>query len=238
MIKADVVPPHVRYKWSVTIALETLIAKAQTEGWASAQGSLDQVQAGAGLLGLTQVPIRRGGPAVVTLRPQERGDAPPNSLSALYGTGEQPLHTDGAHLEQPPDLLFLACQGTSTTPTRLWRAAGREPGKLARRPEYLKHGIFLVHGGGGEESFFSPAAYATVRFRYDPGCMTPCDARARQVVQYVERALKRAVEHAWNRPGTVLVIDNRRVLHARASAADEPEREIQRIAYRLKEETS
>jgi hypothetical protein len=225
----------VRYKCLVTIALlETLIAEAKKEGWASANGSLGMVRPAAAYLGLTEVPIRRGTPALATLHPLEQTDAPPNSLSAQYGTGEQPLHTDGAHLEQPPDVVVLACEGTSATPTRVWRRQRTESGRFTLvEPHYVRHGIFLVHSGKG--SFFSPAA-TDARFRYDPGCMTPCDERARQTVAYFERALEQAVEHQWDQPNTILVIDNRKVLHARASAADEPEREIKRIAYRFKSE--
>ncbi|MBR7838524.1 TauD/TfdA family dioxygenase [Actinospica durhamensis] len=217
----------------MTIALDALITKAQKEGWASTSGSIDMLRISAGLLGLTEVPIRHGDPALATLRPIEQIDAPPNSLSARYGTGDQPLHTDGAHLEQPPDLVVLACEGTSATPTRLWMPRRRESERLVMEPEYVRHGIFLVHSGKG--SFFSPAAVG-VRFRYDPGCMTPCDERARRTAAYFERFLERATEHQWDQPDTILIIDNRRVLHARASAAEEPEREIQRIAYRLKSE--
>lgn len=232
-VKTNVVPSHVRYKCAVTIALESLIAKAQKDGWASASGSIGLVQVSAGLLGLAEVPIRRGDPALATLRPIEQSDAPTRSLSARYGTGNQPLHTDGAHLEQPPDLVFLMCEGTSTTPTRLWRPRRRDNERLVMEPEYVRHGIFLVHNG--KNSFFSPAV-ADARFRYDPGCMTPCDARARQAAEYFEQALELATEHQWDEPNSILVIDNRRALHARASAAEEPEREVQRIAYRLKGE--
>lgn len=211
--------------------MEALIAEAQKVGWASAKGSLAQIRSDARMLGLTEVPVRRGGPPVTTLRPLSRAEAPANSLSAQYGTGVQPLHTDGAHLPQPPDLVFLVCERASVTHTLLWRPRRIEHQTVVTEPECARHGIFLVHSGG--DSFFSPA-YANARFRYDPGCMTPCDARARETVRHFEAAAKRATEHRWEHADTVLIIDNRRTLHARASAANEPQREIQRVAYRLK----
>ncbi|MEU1439349.1 TauD/TfdA family dioxygenase [Streptomyces sp. NPDC005786] len=73
--------------------------------------------------------------------------------------------------------------------------------------------------------------------RYDPGCMLPCDARARQAMQFFQESESLADEHQWNEPGQVLLIDNRRALHARASAEHEPQREIQRISFHLKRET-
>jgi len=79
--------------------LETLVSTAKKDGWAAGRGSMDQVHREALRLGgLTEVSIRKGDPAVTTLRPVDRNGARPNSLSAKYGKGDQPLHTDGAGL--------------------------------------------------------------------------------------------------------------------------------------------
>ncbi|MFF7977346.1 TauD/TfdA family dioxygenase [Streptomyces sp. NPDC007905] len=106
---------------------------------------------------------------------------------------------------------------------------------MQRLPEHVHHGVFLI--SSGKDSFFG-TAYAGRRFRYDPGCMLPCDARARQTAQFFTDVEKYADEHVWSEPGQVLLIDNRRVLHARASAVQEPQREVQRISYHLKREAS
>lgn len=208
--------------------LEDLLIRSRTTGWATVQGRLDQVQLEAKMLGWTTVPIRRGGPAVATLRPLDPADAAPNSLSARYGKGAQPLHTDGAHLPEPPDIVVLTCETTSTTPTLLWN-------KVGGVPRFAQHGVFLI--SSGNDSFFT-TAYAQGCLRYDPGCMLPCDARAHQTVRFFEEAASTATEHQWNEPGQVLFIDNRRVLHARASADHEPQREIQRISFHLNREVS
>ncbi|WP_216216886.1 TauD/TfdA family dioxygenase [Amycolatopsis aidingensis] len=208
--------------------LEDLLSRSRNTGWATAQGRIDQVQFDAKMLGWTPVPIRRGASAVATLRPLDPADAAPNSLSARYGKGAQPLHTDGAHLPEPPDIVVLTCETTSTTPTLLWNNVGGVPG-------FVQHGVFLI--GRGNDSFFT-TAYAQGRLRYDPGCMLPSDARAHQTVQFFEDAASAATEYQWNEPGQVLFIDNRRVLHARASAAHEPQREIQRVSFRLNREAS
>jgi hypothetical protein len=39
--------------------------------------------------------------------------------------------------------------------------------------------MFLVRNG--RDSFYAPALSRDLRYRYDPGCMTPFDARAREV---------------------------------------------------------
>jgi hypothetical protein len=90
--------------------------------------------------------------------------------------------------------------------------------------------MFLVRSG--RDSFYAPALSGSC-YRYDPGCMTPCDARAREVQEYFEQQLSRAFAHEWSGADQVLVVDNRRVLHARSAVADgDLERELTRIAFR------
>lgn len=214
--------------------LENLLEESKAKGWAAGPATLAEVQLEAALLGWKEVPIRRGGPPVSTLRPVDPAQAMPNSLSARYGKGAQPLHTDGAHMVEPPDIVILACATTSATPTILWNRQ-RYGHAVTRLPEYVHHGVFLI--SSGKDSFFS-TAYSGQHFRYDPGCMLPCDARARQTARFFIEVEKYADQHVWSEPGQVLLIDNRRVLHARASAVQEPQREIQRISYHLKREAS
>jgi Taurine catabolism dioxygenase TauD, TfdA family len=213
--------------------LETLVAMARKEGWAAGSGSIAQIRREAQSLGWTEVSVRQGAPTVTTLRPLNRDDAQANSLSAKYGIGDQPLHTDGAHLANPPDVVVLVCEGTSDTPTRLWKM--KRSVYVPIPPDHMRHGVFLV--ANGKDSFFS-TAYSYPRFRYDAGCMVPCDARARETVRYFEAAMESVIEHSWDEPGKILVIDNRKALHARASAINDPHREVQRVSFYLKPEAS
>ncbi|NEW75477.1 TauD/TfdA family dioxygenase [Streptomyces rapamycinicus] len=214
--------------------LEDLLNESRVRGWAACQGTLDQVKLDAAMLGWAEVPIRRGGPAVATLRPVDPAEAAPNSLSARYGKGAQPLHTDGAHLPLPPDIVILTSAAPSTTPTCLW-SRKRYSGFIGGLPDFVQHGVFLV--SSGNDSFFTTAVEGG-RLRYDPGCMMPCDARSRQAVQFFQEKEGSVVEHQWDKPNQVLLIDNRRVLHARGSAIHEPQREIQRISFYLNHEAS
>jgi hypothetical protein len=94
------------------------------------------------------------------------------------------------------------------------------------------HGMFLVHSGG--DSFYAPVLEGG-RYRYDPGCMTACDARAREVEEYLAAQTTEAEAFEWTDGGQVLVLDNRRVLHARAAVAeDDMGRELIRVAFRAK----
>jgi Taurine catabolism dioxygenase TauD, TfdA family len=214
----------------MTFDLQRLAADAIKHGWAYGQGTLAELVESALGLGWSQVATRQGDPAVTALMPTDPRHAPRRSLSAKYGKGAQPLHTDGAHLTEPPDFIVLANECPNDTPTLLWRGRKVRDRIWFAFPEDLTHGVFLV--SNGKDSFFSTARQGS-RFRYDPGCMTPCDERARKAVSYFENAIKSAEEHHWATPGQVLVIDNRRALHARASAVDEPGRELQRVSFRI-----
>jgi hypothetical protein len=211
----------------MTSRLEDLAAQALKVGWASGSGSLALLRLSAGNLGWSEVTFRSSDPPVMSLRPLDNDEARPNSLSSRYGKAAQPLHTGGAHLTEPPDFVLLLAEKTSAVPTLLWRC------KIIhyQLPSYtdLLHGVFLVRNGS--ESFFRTAA-SGLHLRYDPGCMVPCDERSRRAASFFAAVTESAVEHHWDVPGKVLLIDNQRVLHARAAAENEPDREIKRVAFR------
>jgi alpha-ketoglutarate-dependent taurine dioxygenase len=64
--------------------------------------------------------------------------------------------------------------------------------------------------------------------------MTPADERAHDAVRHFESLTSSAYRHQWTAPGQVLVISNRRALHARAAVVEvDRDRELTRIAYRV-----
>lgn len=196
------------------------------EGAAVATGRIEEVRDQARRLGWAEVAPRRGDPTVSVLRLRTKTAAHPNSLSVSYGLGSQPLHTDGAHLTVPPQLLVLACEEGSATATRWWHP------RMTTRPRpssALAHGMFLVRSGA--ESFFAPAN-DQAGFRFDPGCMTPCDARAQTVVRFFDEVLDEAAVVEWSAPNQLLVIDNRHSLHARSAVMDPRElRVLTRVTF-------
>lgn len=170
--------------------------------------------------------MRKGEETVSDLRPLSPEQAQPNSLSSRYGKGAQPLHTDGAHLERTPNFILMVSPQPNSTTTQLWKPTGWEsldPGDI------FDHGVFLVQDG--RDGFFATARTSD-GWRFDPGCMTPCDARARRVVELVAAGSKHAREYVWDTADQVLLIDNRAVLHARSEvAAGDDGRRVHRIAF-------
>ncbi|GAA3528012.1 hypothetical protein AFL01nite_02800 [Aeromicrobium flavum] len=209
--------------------LDELISEACKVGWASTTANLSNLRFLAFKIGLTPVATRAGQSAVDSLTPLHAHEAPRRSLSAKYGMGPQPLHTDGAHLPHPPDIVILSASSPSAVPTMLRRFSGA--GNTASSLDDLEHGLFLVDDGSTR--FLSPVL-SRGRYRYDPGCMTPADTLARRAAAQFDQALTSATPFEWSEPNQVLVLDNRRVLHARGDATSHPERELKRMAFHCK----
>lgn len=218
--------------------LRDLIGAALKDGWASTtmlRWSEGQIERQVLMLGYSLAPSRERQFKVEVLKPTERADAHPNSLSARYGTGQQPLHTDGAHRDEPPEIVLLSAQEPSTVPTLLWRFPTRIP---QANIHDLREGLFTVRSG--TRSFLAHAVEGygeRLRVRYDPGCMSPADGRARRALTFIEAASTMATRLEWDTPNTVLAISNRQVLHARGDATGEPDRRIERVALRVSRAT-
>lgn len=168
----------------------------------------------------------------VDLKPYEKQGAPRHSMSAHTGTGEQPMHTDAAFWPAPPRYVVLQClaTGEAPCPTRLWSVdlprLARDYGTLIEKPNWIA-------SGGGNMPFYCPILDrrgTTTRLRFDPLCMHAVGRGSQTIGEMMEmlegHARRSAVE--WTR-GRVLLIDNWRCLHARASGADmAPSRRLRR----------
>ncbi len=219
--------------------LDELVSAAGEFGWAAGRCPADQLVTQASQARYTIVPGRSVTHGFEELRPVPPQEASTRSLSAVYGLGQQPLHTDGAHLSNPPDIIVLAAAEPTTVATLLFRHVDLDGGGSGLQ-EDLRHGLFLVDGG--KNTFLAPArtgwGRATSRIRFDPGCMTASDSRARRVVTHFAECANSATVHQWDAPDGVLIIDNRQVLHARADATADVNRTVQRMMLRLPREAS
>src|ERR1035441_1199449 len=120
--------------------LEALAATAGKQGWAAGSGDVESVRKQAAQLGWVEVAPRRGDPAVSVLRPSGPEAAHPSSLSAVYGLGQQPLHT-----ERCPRA------GAARRPGVHFRAPDRDPDATvaARFPRPAARAALYVRGCPG-----------------------------------------------------------------------------------------
>lgn len=135
---------------------------------------------------------------------------------------------------RPPDVVVLISETTSSTPTNLWRFSAAE---ASLHFDCLTNGLFVV--GSGRFAFLSPALEETNsgrKLRFDPTIMEPADARALKAAKYLREAQTNSTAFNWTEPGSVLVINNRAVLHGRAALApDDLDRKLTRHAFYLQE---
>ncbi|BCW44721.1 hypothetical protein StoSoilB5_19050 [Arthrobacter sp. StoSoilB5] len=212
--------------------LKDLWNEAKQKGWAVGTGELRELDLQSSACGWDAVATRNGEGPTTVLRPVTRTAANPRSISAIHGLNEQPLHVDGSHMPTPPDAIVLFCKTPNQTPTKLWQFVGRRALPSVRPPVGdFEHGIFVV--GSGPWAFLAPALEGK-RLRYDPTIMEPADARARGVAEYFKSIQVNALSFNWEEPNTFLVIDNRSVLHGRATVTEgDTERVLVRKTFRI-----
>ncbi|WP_295818114.1 hypothetical protein [uncultured Microbacterium sp.] len=204
--------------------IDEILTDLRRDGWATANGKPADLSSALARHGYRSAHTQRGAARQI-LRPLKIGDAPPRSMSARYGLDAQPLHSDGAHLRVPPDVVVLAAAEPNSTPTMLWSATFG--GVSEWHPEFAQYGTFTVRNG--RDSFLAPAAEGA-RVRVDPACMSPADGYARQAEEYFQ-ALP-TIAHQWSLPDTLLIINNRLCLHARgAIVSGDEERALERLTF-------
>ena len=171
-----------------------------------------------------------------SLFPKSKDDAPMNSMSALFGLGAFPLHTDMAHWHRPARYVLLrSVSSTSNTPTLVLDTEDFFTEEL--REEWARS-VWKIKKI--RCPFLSTIVSSSSResFRWDPCCMFPFNKAAKELKPVIAETLEGALRtygHAveWSSPGMALVLDNWRVLHARPAIVDKTERrELQRIVVR------
>lgn len=136
------------------------------------------------------------------------------SLTKACGIGEFPFHSDTVVWRIPARFVVLGCidPGCSDRPTRIsdsqnWVLSVEEA-------QQLRRAVFLVKNG--RRSFLSAILGHRQTMRFDPVCMEPQTSEGASASQLVQsRARATAIDHHWS-VGDVLILDNWRVLHARA----------------------
>jgi hypothetical protein len=163
-------------------------------------------------------PARGRSPQLVeALRPTTPEEARPASLSRKFGFDSFPFHIDTAHWTVPARYLILSCvdPGESEVPTLL---VLKDAVSLSEEERSVaRSSVFLVKNG--RRSFYSSILGLDRDFiRYDPGCMEPQTPEAIQALElFSQRRIGRFAQSIdWER-GDSVIIDNWRMLHARAA---------------------
>jgi L-asparagine oxygenase len=157
--------------------------------------------------------------AVRDIRPQTLDEAKPNTLSSRYGVGSFPFHTDVAHWEDPARFLLLYCEqpGSGARPTHLqdtlaWGLSSDD--RKATLTEVWKTGHLHPH-------LCTVCNVRDDRFawRFDEGCMQPMTAGAKELRNALIDQIQgsQVIDVCWT-AGSMLIIDNHRMLHARGRA--------------------
>ena len=162
------------------------------------------------------------------ITPLNKHQALPRSLSRITGVGLQPWHMDLAHRIGPTRYLVMGMHQivTDTASTELLDATTFVPNTL--REEALSE-PFLVRTGN--RSFYATMTVKGQSFlRFDPGCMQGATTRAKVLMQkLLDQDLAPSYTHRW-KPGSVLVIDNWKMLHRRADATKSVSRTLYRVS--------
>jgi hypothetical protein len=159
--------------------------------------------------------------------------ARPNTLSAMFGVGGFPLHTDTAFWALPARFLVMRVIGDNRRPTTLFPFGDLLSLAGVRMTNAIRTSVWRLKSTTGwvycEMAFRTPNGGHG--FRYDRQCMTPANSAARKVDEYIcsqlpETAINRIV---WSET-TAMVVANWQSLHGRGP---EPPQEQQRILQRI-----
>jgi alpha-ketoglutarate-dependent taurine dioxygenase len=180
---------------------------------------------------ITQLgPIRvdpRSPEPVRDIRPQPSQFAKENTLSSRYGTDGFPFHTDTAHWDRPARYLALYCvdpgegkRATLLQDSRVWYLDEFEKELACRalwKTGHLQPRLCML----------AEAAGAEIAVRYDMDCMRPMTREARELKVLVEARISCSAQLRieW-RPECLLIIDNRRMVHARGKSSRPDKRRV------------
>jgi hypothetical protein len=157
------------------------------------------------------------GELIKQLTPRSGAVSRKQTLSAAYGMGEFPLHTDTAFWPLPCRYLIFRATGdvrrhtTVLTFARLLTELGSESSSLAERSIWLAR--------TPERSFYCSMTFAAAKercWRYDTQCMVPVNKAAKQIEEKVRcriPSIKKDLVRLAD--GVALVLCNWKVLHGR-----------------------
>ncbi len=208
----------------------------QEKGWARFQG----VEGSKSLLELANIfgqPLNSPkGNLVQEVRITSSERALPHTLSAQFGEGEFPLHTDTAFWPTPARFLVMKVLGDMRRRTTVCAVRDLLTLHGSGLAIAIKQSIWTLRALQGSTycsmEFDIPGDAAGMR--YDRQCMFPANSAARRIDSILRsRQTETAVAEIEWTENSAIVIDNWRSLHGRGpEPPDEQERILQRIYVR------
>lgn len=170
------------------------------------------------------VPPRPDRPITRELRPLKERDAEPGSLSSILGQAKFPLHTDCAYYRRPPSYILFRAVRPSTVATLFVDGVSLLDACESR----IHTALFRVRG---LRKYFLCTMATERGLRWDLNCMAPADMSAHEAAADFSARSSAAcpARFEWNDTSTVLLLNNRRMLHGRECAYDDPHRHLESI---------
>lgn len=153
--------------------------------------------------------------ATRVLRPTRASDAIKNSMSACFGLGEQPFHTDCATWPVPPRMILFEFLTDSAVSTKVLSFSQTE--KNLRELRSLGEQVWLYQAPNFKGLYGSvfQTEGEQFKFRFDRMAM-PENPKGAERVEEALKAIGKTTYVASQR-GKWLLIDNQRCLHARTT---------------------
>lgn len=166
------------------------------------------------------------------LRVVASSDARPLTLSAAFGTGTFPLHTDTAFWPIPARFLVMLAEGDirrTTTVCSIRRVLNSSGVDLMN---LIEKSVWVVKGKGESRYCLMTLKTGSVwsGIRFDRQCMKPANASAKKVAAYFD-GFAPTVENIEWRPQTAVIISNWHALHGRGARPTNEQLRILRRIY-------
>lgn len=139
-----------------------------------------------------------------------------NSLSDVYGTGEFPPHSDGAHLVRPPDYLIMRGSRSRKAPTLLW-TSGKVLDVLGSDANIAEFAV--IRGARTFKVRFCTVAAGRLLIRFNRDTMQPRNRSAANIHSLLREPAIEPVVINWETT-SLLVVDNRTMLHGRGRSEE------------------
>jgi len=200
--------------------MEDLRGTVKRQGWAIIKATLELDDLLQLAQSLGETVAHPNGELVRTIRPTEKSSARSRTLSARFGKGYLPFHTDTAFWPLPARFVILSIVGKSACPTLVCpfeRALSPASSSSSQSAQQSKWALITPR----VSRYCSMGLWDGIDtgLRFDPVCMFPANRQARDVAKLLsyEALVPIAVQIDWSQTGA-LILDNWQTLHARQNS--------------------